>query len=45
MLAYGMTTKEIVDELPDLEEADIRQSLRYAAQAMQERHLPLHLDT
>lgn len=45
MLADGITAQEIVDELPDLEEEDIRQSLRYAAQAMQERHLPLHLDT
>jgi uncharacterized protein (DUF433 family) len=45
MLADGMTAQEIVNELPALEEEDIRQSLRYATRAMQERHLPLHLDT
>lgn len=45
MLADGMTAEEIAAELPELEDEDVRQSLRYAAQAMQERHLPLRLDT
>ncbi|MBP9887119.1 MAG: DUF433 domain-containing protein [Leptospiraceae bacterium] len=31
LLANGMEEKEIIKEYPDLEEADIRQSLRYAA--------------
>ncbi len=31
LVANGMTTAEILDEYPDLEEADIQQALRYAA--------------
>ena len=31
LVANGMTTKEIIDEYPDLEEEDIKQSLLYAA--------------
>jgi len=42
MVADGMTATEIVDELPDLEAGDIAEALRYAAQALQERALPLH---
>lgn len=45
MLADGMTVQDVLDELPDLEEEDVRQALRYAAQAMLEGHLPLRLDT
>ncbi|HEU5150588.1 MAG TPA: DUF433 domain-containing protein [Iamia sp.] len=41
MVADGMTTKEILAEHPDLEPADIEQSLRYAARAVEERELPL----
>lgn len=31
LLANGMTPKEIINEYPDIEEEDTRQSLRYAA--------------
>lgn len=31
LVANGMTVAEILDEYPDLEEADIQQALRYAA--------------
>jgi uncharacterized protein (DUF433 family) len=33
MLAGGMTESDILREYPDLESADIRESLRYAAAA------------
>jgi uncharacterized protein (DUF433 family) len=41
MLADGMTEAEILVAYPDLEPADIRVSLRFAAEALQERELPL----
>ena len=41
MLADGMTEGEILRELPDLELEDIREALRYAAEAVRERELPL----
>lgn len=41
MLAEGMTTDEIFADLPDLDAEDIRAALRYAAEAMQEGHLPI----
>jgi uncharacterized protein (DUF433 family) len=41
MVADGMTADEIVDELPDLSTDDIAEALRYAAEAMRERELPL----
>jgi uncharacterized protein (DUF433 family) len=41
MVADGMTTDEILDEFPDLERDDIREALRYAAEAVRERELPL----
>ncbi len=41
MVADGMTVKEILDAFPDLEEADISEALRYAAEAVRERELPL----
>jgi uncharacterized protein (DUF433 family) len=41
MLADGMTAEEILDAYPDLEPEDITESLRYAAEALQERALPL----
>ena len=31
LVANGMTTEEILDEYPDLAEADIQQALHYAA--------------
>jgi uncharacterized protein (DUF433 family) len=41
MLAAGMTERQILDDYPDLEAADIRECLRYAAAAALERELPL----
>lgn len=41
MFADGMTETEIVDAYPDLEAADVQEALRYAAEAVRERELPL----
>jgi uncharacterized protein (DUF433 family) len=41
MVADGMTTDEILAEHPDLELEDIREALRYAAEAVREHELPL----
>jgi uncharacterized protein (DUF433 family) len=41
MVADGMTTKEILDSYPDLREDDIREALRFAAEAVRERELPI----
>ncbi|MHA2643011.1 MAG: DUF433 domain-containing protein [bacterium JZ-2024 1] len=41
MVADGMSEREILDAYPDLEPEDIREALRYAAEALQERELPL----
>jgi uncharacterized protein (DUF433 family) len=41
MVADGMADAEILAAYPDLEPADIRVSLRFAAEALQERELPL----
>jgi uncharacterized protein (DUF433 family) len=41
MVADGMTEDEILAEHPDLEREDIREALRFAALAVQERQLPL----
>ncbi len=41
MVADGMTTKEIVQEYPDLEAEDIHQALQYAAAVVQEEVHPL----
>ncbi len=41
MLAAGMKERQILDEYPDLEIADIRECLRYAAAVTLERELPL----
>ena len=41
MIADGMTRAQILDEHPDLEDADIDQALHYAARAVQERELPV----
>lgn len=41
MIADGMTETEILRTYPDLEPEDIREALRYAAEAVQERELPL----
>jgi uncharacterized protein (DUF433 family) len=41
MVADGMSPTEIVAELPDLEVEDVAEALRYAAEALRERELPL----
>ncbi len=41
VVADGLTNKEILEAYPDLTEDDIHEALRYAAQALQERELPL----
>lgn len=41
MVADGMTTDEIVAAFPELEVEDIREALHYAAEAVQEKLLPL----
>jgi len=41
MVADGMSDDEILAEHPDLEPEDIREALRFAALAVQERELPL----
>jgi uncharacterized protein (DUF433 family) len=41
MVAEGMAEAEIVDAFPDLEPEDIHEALRYAAEAVRERELPL----
>jgi uncharacterized protein (DUF433 family) len=41
MVAEGMSREEILEAYPDLEPEDIRKALRYAAEAVQERVLPL----
>jgi uncharacterized protein (DUF433 family) len=41
MVAEGMTVIEILTLYPELEREDIAEALRYAADAVQERALPL----
>ena len=41
MVADGMTVEEILGAYPDLEDEDVREALRYAAEALRERELPL----
>jgi len=43
MLADGMTTAEIVADYPQLVDDDVRDALRYAAAAVDERELPVRL--
>jgi uncharacterized protein (DUF433 family) len=40
-VADGMASGEILAAYPDLEPADVEQALRYAAEAVRERELPL----
>lgn len=42
MIADGMAEGEILQAYPDLESEDLRESLRYAAEAVRERELPLN---
>lgn len=41
MVADGMTTEEILADFPYLEAGDVTEALRYAAEAVRERELPL----
>jgi uncharacterized protein (DUF433 family) len=41
MVADGMTEAEILSAYPDLEQDDLPEALRYAADAVRERELPL----
>ena len=41
MISDGMTEKEIIRAYPDLEYEDIHESLRFAAEAVREREIPL----
>jgi uncharacterized protein (DUF433 family) len=41
MMADGLATEDILTELPDLEAGDITEALRFAADAVRERQLPL----
>lgn len=41
MIADGMSEAEVIGAFPDLERADISEALRYAADAVRERELPL----
>jgi len=43
MVADGMTNEEILAAFPDLELEDIKEALRYAAEAVRERELPIVL--
>ena len=41
MVADGLSDEEILRTHPDLEREDIREALRFATEAVQERGLPL----
>jgi uncharacterized protein (DUF433 family) len=41
MIATGMTPAEVVDELPPLELEDVAAALRFAADAVADREIPL----
>ena len=41
MVADGMGEEEILNSFPDLEREDIHEALKYAAEAVRERELPL----
>jgi uncharacterized protein (DUF433 family) len=45
LVAQGMTEAEILEAYPDLEAPDISEALRYAAEAVRERELPLLAST
>ena len=41
MMADGMKEEEILKSYPDLEKGDLKESMQYAAAALQERQLPI----
>jgi uncharacterized protein (DUF433 family) len=42
MVADGMSESEIVAAYPDLEAEDVREAIRYAAEAVREGELPVN---
>jgi uncharacterized protein (DUF433 family) len=40
-VAEGMTVEEILEDYPDLEREDIPEALRFAAESMTEREIPI----
>ena len=42
LAADGMSEPEIVAAYPDLEAEDVREAIRYAAEAVRERELPVN---
>ncbi|MBE0428147.1 MAG: DUF433 domain-containing protein [Nitrospirae bacterium] len=44
-LASGMTTKEIIEEYPDLTEEDIRAAIAYGAEMSRERYVEVPAET
>ena len=44
MIADGMSAAEILLAYPDLQQEDIRDALRFAAEAVREREIPLLSD-
>lgn len=43
MLAEGISVEAILDEYPKLQQEDVREAVRFAAAAVDERTLPLRL--
>ena len=41
MIAEGIPPQKILEEFPDLESADLRKALLFAAEAVREREIPL----
>jgi len=41
MVADGLTPGQILEAYPDLEAGDVQEALRFAAEAVRERELPL----
>jgi uncharacterized protein (DUF433 family) len=41
MVAEGLSDAEILQAYPDLEAADIKEALQFAAEAVREREIPL----
>jgi uncharacterized protein (DUF433 family) len=41
LVANGLTVDKILQEYPDLEAEDIREALRFAAEAVRERQIPV----
>ena len=41
MIAEGITPEKILEDYPDLDMADVREALLFAAEAVKEREIPL----